>query len=752
MESVVRGKLLREAAAILGCVVALYLLLSLATYAPDDASWLVAKSDPDPPRNFGGRFGGNVAALLLFFFGRSAFLFALLVGIVGIVAARAGAGEAPSRWRRWSLAGGFAVWVICSAALENLHFPSAPAAGHSAGGVLGEWTGARFSERFFGRAGGSLLLAALWLCAASWVAGFSWFSVFEKIGRATESLVTRLWRLAVAARDRRAGAREKALRERAVEKIADKQSAKERAKRARKVENIEPVFAPPPPPPRQAAERAQPQLAGVEGARLPPPLSLLAAPAAENDAGPDEKTRRYYGRKIEAALEEFGVAVEVDFENIKPGPVITRYDILPATGVKGAQVTNLARDLARALSVSSVRVLENIPGTNMMGIEIPNPRRQIVQLADLLCSAEYAASKTPTPLALGKDAAGRVVVADLAAMPHLLVAGATGAGKSVCINAIILSMLYKSPPSRLRLILIDPKMLELSMYQDIPHLLAPVVTDMQAAPAALLWCVGEMERRYREMARCGARGINPYNQKAEAGEIPPLPESPEEKPQPMPHLVVIIDELADLMMVTGKKVEQAVCRLAQKARAAGIHLIVATQRPSVDVITGLIKANIPSRIAFQVSSRVDSRTIIDQSGAESLLGSGDMLFLPIGAPTPRRAHGAFVSDAEVQNVTNYLKRAARPEYVTDFSQAQDLSAILGGGEGANGGGESDPLYDQAVQTVVETRRPSISLVQRKLRIGYNRAARLIEDMENAGLVTPMDETGNRKVIAPDAKL
>jgi S-DNA-T family DNA segregation ATPase FtsK/SpoIIIE len=439
-----------------------------------------------------------------------------------------------------------------------------------------------------------------------------------------------------------------------------------------------------------------------------------------------------------------------------PGPVITRYEIEPATGVKGNQIVNLVKDLARALSVMSIRVVETIPGKSCMGLEIPNPKRQIVRLSEILGSEVYSHMASPITLTLGKDIAGKPVVADLAKMPHLLVAGTTGSGKSVGINAMILSLLYKSTPKEVRLILVDPKMLELSVYEGIPHLLAPVVTDMKQAAYALNWCVAEMERRYKLMSNLGVRNLAGYNQKVrdarKAGHpignpFSLMPESPEPLDD-LPMIVVVIDELADLMMVVGKKVEELIARLAQKARAAGIHLILATQRPSVDVITGLIKANIPTRIAFQVSVKVDSRTILDQQGAEALLGQGDMLYLPPGTGLPQRVHGAYVADGEVHKVVEYLKSRAEPDYIEGILDSpEEVETSDGGGEGG-ADAEADPLYDEAVAIVIKTRRASISLVQRHLRIGYNRAARLIEQMERAGLVSSMATNGNREVLSP----
>ena len=436
-----------------------------------------------------------------------------------------------------------------------------------------------------------------------------------------------------------------------------------------------------------------------------------------------------------------------------PGPVITRFEIEPAVGVKGSQIVNLVKDLARALSVVSIRVVETIPGKACMGLEIPNPERQVVRLSEILSSQAYAEMTSPLTLALGKDISGHPVVADLARMPHILVAGTTGSGKSVAINAMILSLVYKASPAQVRMILIDPKMLELSVYEGIPHLLAPVVTDMKQAANALLWCAGEMDRRFRLMSNLGVRNIAGYNQKVRDAQKAgaPLtnpftvtPNNPERLEQ-MPLIVLVIDELADLMMVVGKKVEELIARLAQKARAAGVHLILATQRPSVDVITGLIKANIPSRIAFQVSAKVDSRTILDQVGAEALLGQGDMLYLPPGLGYPQRVHGAYVSDQEMHKVVNYLKALGAPQYVDDVLEGQEADLY---DEASGSVSESDPLYDEAVAIVLKSRRASISLVQRHLRIGYNRAARLIEQMERGGLVSGMQSNGNREVLAP----
>jgi len=503
---------------------------------------------------------------------------------------------------------------------------------------------------------------------------------------------------------------------------------------------------------RVVREKQQPLFADLPDSPLPQ-LSLLDAPDTHIER-PTAETLEYTSRLIERKLQDFNVQVKV--VAAYPGPVITRYEIEPAVGVKGAQVVNLARDLARALSVVAIRVVETIPGTSCMGLEIPNPKREIVRLSEIIGSQVYADMHSRLTLAMGKDITGKPLVADLAKMPHVLVAGTTGSGKSVAINAMILSLVYKSTAADVRLILVDPKMLELSMYEGIPHLLAPVVTDMRQAAAALHWCVVEMDRRYKLMSAVGVRNLAGYNQKVREAieKKQPLkhpftltPDNPEDL-EPLPLIVVVIDELADLMMVTGKKVEELIARLAQKSRASGIHLILATQRPSVDVITGLIKANVPTRVAFQVSSKVDSRTILDQMGAESLLGQGDMLYLPPGTGMPQRVHGAYVGDAEVHRVVEALKKQGEAQYIDGVLDDPEPTDAAGtNGEGAVSG-EADPLYDQAVQIVLQNKRASISLVQRHLRIGYNRAARLIEDMEKAGLVSSMASNGNREILVP----
>jgi S-DNA-T family DNA segregation ATPase FtsK/SpoIIIE len=616
------------------------------------------------------------------------------------------------------------------------------------GGVLGEglstWIG-----NAFGFTGATLIVGTLLLLSWRIFSGLPWVVLFEQTGALMERAVGGGGRAVESWQDRRIG-----------KEVAQQREATVEQKRA---EPMEPVFIEPAAPvevpvSRKATQRKEREKQvplfpeAVVGGTLPP-LSLLD-PAQPPTDMPTEETMQFTSRLIETRLADFGVEVKVIAAY--PGPVITRYEIEPAVGVKGSQIVNLARDLARALAMVSVRVVETVPGKSCMALELPNPKRQTVRLSEILSSRPYHNMSSPLTVALGKDIGGVPIVADLAKMPHLLVAGTTGSGKSVGVNAMILSMLYKSEPDAVRLILVDPKMLELSIYEGIPHLLAPVVTDMRQAANALTWCVAEMERRYKIMSKLGVRNLasaNEHIQKAaEKGEpIPnPLTLTPE-APEPlrsMPHIVVVIDELADLMMVAGKKVEELIARLAQKARASGIHLILATQRPSVDVITGLIKANIPTRIAFQVSSKIDSRTILDQMGAEALLGQGDMLYLPPGTGYPQRVHGAFVADEEVHRVVDYLKSMGAPEYeegiLTGATECEG-----GDGEGGDNDAEADPLYDQAVEIVLKNRRASISLVQRHLRIGYNRSARLIEAMEKAGLVSTMDGRGGREVLAPN---
>ena len=738
------ASLLREAKWLVLVALAAYLILILATYHRTDPGWSHSATEA-VTQNAGGRLGAWVADVLLYLFGLSAYWWAALCAYVVVWGYRRLDGTPLIDRRPLAIAVlGFALLLVASASLEALRLHTLAAElPHVPGGLLGEAVG-RSAASVFGFTGATLAVVTLAAVGFSLFTGMSWLAVSELTGFLLETLYALAQRTWERRKDRKLGDIAREEREFIVE-----------TERRREEEHpplrIEPAIVEIKQSERVQRERQAPLFEYLPDTPLPP-LKLLDEAKHDGElVTPD--TLEFTSRLIEKKLSDFGVSVKV--LAAYPGPVITRYEVEPAVGVKGSQVVNLVKDLARALSVVSIRVVETIPGKSCMGLEIPNPHRQTVRLSEILGSEVYHDAHSPLALALGKDIAGNPVVADLAKMPHLLVAGTTGSGKSVAINAMILSLLYKSEPRTVRLILVDPKMLELSVYQDIPHLLAPVVTDMKQAANALHWCVAEMERRYKLMSWVGVRNLSGYNHKVAEAEKTGKPlEDPASiesgNPQPLtvlPHIVVVIDELADLMMVVGKKVEELIARLAQKARASGIHLILATQRPSVDVITGLIKANIPTRIAFQVASRVDSRTILDHSGAEALLGAGDMLYQPSGTGLPQRVHGAFVADHEVHRVVDHLRSLASPEYLGSVLEPGEGPDAMNAGNGEPLG-EKDPLYDQAVEIVLRTRRPSISLVQRHLRIGYNRAARLIEDMERAGLVSPMQSNGNREVLVP----
>ena len=735
------AKLLREAWWLLAVGAALYLVMILGSYSPEDPGWSRTGSQ-DTVANAGGPFGAWFADLLLYLFGLSAYWWvALSLFLVWWGYRRIGEPDQAHHHGLGITLTGFLVTLTSSSALEALRFHSlAVALPYAPGGAIGGGI-AGLGRAIVGFDGATVLLLLLWGVGLSLFTGLSWIGLSEKIGGLLESLYFTSLDRWQAARDRKAGQSATQVREAAVKK--------ERLR----IEKVAPIRIEAPTPEIPKSERAEVERQAFLFKDLPdaqvPPLHLLDQPQ-KSAAQVDEAGLEATSRLIERKLREFGVEVKV--LAAYPGPVITRYEIEPASGVKGAQIVNLAKDLARSLSLVSIRVVETIPGKTCMGLELPNSQRQTVRLSEILGAKVYNDMASPLTMALGKDISGNPVVADLAKMPHLLVAGTTGSGKSVAINAMILSLVYKATPHDVRLIMVDPKMLELSTYEGIPHLLAPVVTDMKLAGLALNWCVAEMDKRYKLMSATGVRNIAGFNHKLKEAEKAdkPLtnpfsltPENPE-RLEHLPYIVVVIDELADLMMVAGKKVEELIARLAQKARAAGIHLILATQRPSVDVITGLIKANIPTRIAFQVSSRIDSRTILDQQGAESLLGQGDMLYLPPGHGVPARVHGAFVSDDEVHRVTAWLKDLGPPQYNDTILEEPESDE----GEGEGTDAEADPLYDEAVAIVLKSRRASISAVQRHLRIGYNRAARLIEAMERAGLVSPMQSNGNREVIAP----
>ncbi|CAD84962.1 MULTISPECIES: DNA translocase FtsK [Nitrosomonas] len=743
------SRLLREAVSLVLSGIALYLALILISFDRTDPGWSHSGTLRQVS-NAGGSAGAWLADLMLYFFGISAwwwvvFFFATVwwgyrrIDIASVF---------DPRVLMLSFTG-FITLLVASSGIEALRFhtlrislPLAP------GGLLGEILSKQLSS-LLGFTGATLAMVIIFAIGFSLFSGLSWVRLSEKIGGGIEEICFAVRDICMGWLNRRNSTLPSSEREVRIEEIGKQPFPLVPL-------HIEMPETTPPRSTRSNREKQTPQFSNSPDGIIPP-LHLLDEPQ-NNVEMLSSDTLEFTSRLIERKLQEFGVEVKV--VAAYPGPVITRYEIEPAVGVKGNQIVNLVRDLARALTVASIRVVETIPGKTVMGLEIPNPNRQTVRLHEILASGVYANHPSPLTIALGKDISGRPVVSDLAKMPHALVAGTTGSGKSVAINAIILSLVYKASPDNVRLILIDPKMLELSVYDGIPHLLTPVVTDMRDAASALNWCVAEMERRYKLMSALGVRNLAGYNQKvreAVKNEEPltnplnPVPGSPELLEE-MPLIVVVIDELADLMMIVGKKVEKLIARLAQKARAAGIHLLLATQRPSVDVITGLIKANIPTRIAFQVSSKIDSRTILDQMGAEALLGQGDMLYLPPGSGYPQRVHGAFVADHEVHKVVEYLKQHGEAHYIEEILQAGEEGALSdenGGESGKPAGGESDPLYDEAVSIVIKSRRASISLVQRQLRIGYNRAARLIEEMERAGLVSSMQSNGNREVLTPD---
>ncbi len=748
-------RLLREGALWVFGAIAVLLWFALFTYNPGDPGFTQANSATEIS-NAIGRVGALTADLLFNLFGRPAYLFTVMVFYFGWMIFNEQKTQQQLTRADFALRfGGFLATLVTSCALATLHF-SPLGFRETAGGIIGQVTGG-FLESVMKLLGASTLLFFLWLASISVFLGISWLGVMDRLGRwflaGYEYARSRFDEL----RDRAEGKRHQAARQ-------DVFEAEKKRTAGRKPPRIQPVI-----PVLEKSERAEKErqvpLFDPPSAGELPPLSLLDDPP-EQKRGYSEESLAAMSRLVELKLRDFGIEVEV--VSVLPGPVITRFELDPAPGVKVSQIASLTKDIARSLSVVSVRIVEVIPGKSFIGLEIPNENRELVTLGEILKSKAYDDMASPLTLALGKDISGNPVVADLSRMPHLLIAGTTGSGKSVAINAMVLSLLYKAKPEHVRLIMIDPKMLELSVYEGIPHLLTKVVTDMKDAANALRWCVGEMDRRYRLMAALGVRNIGGYNRKINeaiaAGKPIPDPtfkppdlideDRPVEHPtlMPLPFIVVIIDELADMMMIVGKKVEELIARLAQKARASGIHMLLATQRPSVDVITGLIKANIPTRIAFQVSAKVDSRTILDQMGAENLLGHGDMLYLPPGTSLPTRVHGAFVTDHEVHSVVNNLKKSGAPVYIDEILQTptspipgisgfdpQDLDGI---------DAEQDPLYDQAVTLVLATRKASISGVQRRLKIGYNRAARMVEFMEQAGLVGPLQSNGAREILVP----
>jgi len=749
------GRFAHEIALVLGGAALVFWLLAMVSYSAQDAAFSTSGAG-GAVRNWGGRFGAWLSDASYFLLGFSiwwCFAAALRAWLATLAQwIRADEELPPPRTlarTRLAFWAGLAILLCASSGLEwSRLYRFEPRLPDHAGGALGYLVGP-WAVKWLGFTGSGLLFVALVVLGAAMVLRFSWTQVAERVGARIAALV-----------DAR---REK--REIAEDLAFGQQAARQREEvlieeRIEIVEQhsppvvIEPVLVDLPRSERVAKERQKPLFTELPDSKLPQVDLLDDAQTRQETVAPE--TLEMTSRLIEKKLRDFGVEVRVVLA--QPGPVITRYEIEPATGVKGSQIVNLAKDLARSLSLISIRVIETIPGKNFMALELPNAKRQSIRLSEILGSQVYNEARSMLTMGLGKDIVGNPVVADLAKMPHVLVAGTTGSGKSVGINAMILSLLYKAEARDVRLLMIDPKMLEMSVYEGIPHLLAPVVTDMRQAAHGLNWCVGEMERRYKLMSKLGVRNLAGYNVKIDEAKAREefiynpfslTPDSPEPLER-LPNIVVVIDELADLMMVVGKKIEELIARLAQKARAAGIHLILATQRPSVDVITGLIKANIPTRIAFQVSSKIDSRTILDQMGAEALLGMGDMLYMPSGTGFPVRVHGAFVSDEEVHRVVAYLKQqGGEPNYIDGLLEGGtvDEDGDLLGGDGA--GAEKDPMYDQAVEVVLKNRKASISLVQRHLKIGYNRAARLVEDMENAGLVSAMSGSGQREILVPN---
>ena len=749
---------------LIGAVIWVLCVLALVSHNALDPAFTTSGQHAEPT-NLVGHLGAYASDVAQFFFGYSAW-WGLIIGLrvwLGQLAlwlrrdtSVSVAGSAPHpaqmghhfpRWRFWL---GVLLLITASCALEwsRLYRNELSLAGEHAGGIVGLYLGQQGSK-WLGFNGSGVLWIAMLVAGTSMALRFSWLEVAERIGELVDRLRERREAQREVEQDIKIGEQAVIERERVVEEVRHEAP----------VEPIPLIIEQPvvevPKSERVVKEKQKPLFAEMGDNKLPQ-IDLLDAASGRMETVTPESLEMT-SRLIEKKLKDFGVEVRVVAAS--PGPVITRYEIEPATGVKGSQIVNLAKDLARSLSLVSIRVVETIPGKNLMALELPNAKRQMIRLAEILGSQVYHEAQSMLTIGLGKDIVGAPVVADLAKMPHCLVAGTTGSGKSVGINATILSLLYKAEARDVRLILIDPKMLEMSVYEGIPHLLCPVVTDMKQAGNALNWAVGEMERRYKLMSKMGVRNLAGYNKKMDEakarGELIPNPFSltPEE-PEPLerlPHIVIVIDELADLMMVVGKKIEELIARLAQKARAAGVHLILATQRPSVDVITGLIKANIPTRISFQVSSKIDSRTILDQMGAEALLGQGDMLYLAPGTGLPVRVHGAFVSDDEVHRVVEYLKTQGEPNYIEGILEGGNLSdegSNLDGSPMGGGDGEQDPMYDNAVAIVLQHKKASISLVQRHLRIGYNRAARLLEQMEKSGLVSSMATNGNRELLVP----
>jgi S-DNA-T family DNA segregation ATPase FtsK/SpoIIIE len=751
---------LREGAFIGVSAVCAYMLLALFTYSATDPGWSATGLNSGV-ENAGGITGAWLADVFLSLVGYAAYLFPLLLAYRALIILIERHVNKRFDWLMFGIRIlGLILVMIAGTTLAAMNDQGNSGLPQGAGGILGQAIGDAFTTAF-SSVGSRLILLSVFLFGMTIFTDLSWLRLMERIGywSITATTKTRVWMQSTIASQR--SKRDKAKVQEARKVVINEHVEKNRRRKPPKIKSLE-VRAEK--SERAEKERQQPLFDAPISGELPH-LDLLDPAQRDPSRGYSKEALESMSRLLELKLADFGVTAEV--VAVYPGPVITRFEIQPAAGVKVSRITNLAKDLARSLAVISVRVVEVIPGKSVVGVEIPNEDREIVNFRDVLSSKAFDQSKSALTLALGHDISGQPVVADLAKMPHLLVAGTTGSGKSVGVNAMLLSLLYKSGPADVRLILVDPKMLELSVYDGIPHLLTPVITDMKDAANGLRWCVAEMERRYKLMASMGVRNLAGYNRKVEdaikAGTPiadplwkpdPIFAETDEQQTPPdlekLPAIVVVIDEFADMMMIVGKKVEQLIARIAQKARAAGIHLLLATQRPSVDVITGLIKANIPTRIAFQVSSKIDSRTILDQGGAEQLLGHGDMLYLPPGSGMPTRVHGAFCSDEEVHRVVADWKRRGAPLYIDGLLDEGSATAVTANElqAGSTDDDETDALYDEAIHYVTSSRRASISSLQRKLRIGYNRAARLIEAMEASGVVTEMGTNGQREVLAP----
>ena len=740
---------LRESTLWVTGAIGLILFLALSTYDIDDPGVSYVGNESQV-QNAIGKFGALLADFLFNLFGASSYLLVIIVLYFGWSIYRESKyPENPNRGDLFMRTSGFILLLITSCALSTLHF-SGEFYRETAGGILGQVIG-NYLESSMKLLGATTLLFFVWLASISLFLNVSWIKIIDEIGK--YSLV--FWEFCLGKIDEIKDKFEEKRKKAERKEIFDAEKKRIAKKAPPKIEPITPKLEK---SNRAEKERQVPMFEPPTDGELPN-LALLDDPPLREQAYSNESLEAM-SRLVELKLKDFGIEVEV--VSVSPGPIITRFELDPAPGVKVSKISTLSKDLARSLSVVSVRIVEVIPGKSFVGLEIPNESRELVTLGEILKSKVYDEMSSPLTLALGKDIGGNSVVADLSKMPHLLIAGTTGSGKSVAINAMILSLLYKATSEHVRLIMVDPKMLELSVYEGIPHLLTPVVTDMKEAANALRWCVAEMDRRYKLMAALGVRNIGGFNKKVKDAIADGSPisdplfklaellddDEPVDHPtlNTLPYIVVIIDELADMMMIVGKKTEELVSRLAQKARASGIHMILATQRPSVDVITGLIKANIPSRIAFQVSAKVDSRTILDQMGAETLLGHGDMLYLPPGTSLPNRVHGAFVADNEVHSVVSNLKKAGSPQYIDEIVQTTDLNIMGSGDDEADA--EKDVLYDQAVQIVIDTKKASISGIQRRLKIGYNRAARMVESMESAGLVGPLESNGTREILIP----